>query len=63
MMLMTFIQRFNIPRSDVEAVFNRHKEIFTRMGVYRENEFYELPSLDIIFTFDHDIVRYYFRRE
>ena len=61
--LMLFVQHFNIPREDFDAVLNTYTEISLKNGWNLTDEFWELPNADIIYTFDNDIIRYYYRRE
>ena len=63
MLLMHFIQYFNISRADFDIVIERKREAGLRRGVNFATEWGELPNADIIFTFDDDIVRYFYRRE
>jgi len=66
MTLMRFVQHFNISREDFDAVVDRMRAIHENQnarGVIDINsEWYELPNADIIFTFDDDIIRYFYRR-
>ena len=61
MTLMRFIQHFEISREDFEYEITLMREIRTEEQLV--DELFEIPSADIIFTFDNDIARYFFRRE
>jgi len=63
MLLMHFVRYFNISRADFDTVIERKREAGLRWGVDFATEWDELPNADIIFTFDDDIVRYFYRRE
>ena len=67
MMLMRFVQYFNITREEFDRVADELRVVLERMAtrgtIDIADEFFELPNADIIFTFDNDIIRYYFRRE
>ena len=67
MRLMSFVEYFNISREDFDAAMDRLQEVherFDAQGIRDINdEWSELPNADIIFTFDNDIARYFFRRE
>lgn len=66
MALLRFVQVHNIPREDFEAVINHLRAIqldWIEGGIITDSEFYELPNADIIYTFDNEIIRYFFRRE
>ena len=63
MTLMRFVQHFNISREEFEAVVERLSAFHILRGLDSNDEWYELPNADIIFTFDNDIIRYFYRRE
>jgi hypothetical protein len=67
MILMLFVQHFDIPREDFDDVVNslhRIRQDQAARGVIDLNdEQFELPNADIIYTFDNEIIRYYYRRE
>ena len=64
MLLMHFVQDFNIPRENFDSVVNEMRTRAIEHG-RRDlaDEWYELPNADIIYTFDNDIIRYFYRRE
>ena len=61
--LMRFVQHFNISREDFDAVIERTRERGLQVGVDFTDEWHELPNADIIFTFDNDLIRYFYRRQ
>jgi hypothetical protein len=62
-LLMRFVQYFDISREDFDDAMQRHKEFRIRLGLDLTDEWFELPNADIIYTFDNDIIRYFYRRE
>jgi len=66
MLLARFIQDFNVSREQFDAITEPIREAHERMaaqGIIDPNcERFELPNADIIFTFDNDIIRYFYRR-
>jgi len=63
MPLMHFVQHFNIPREDFDAAVEELRRIRTAAGLDLSDELHELPNADIIFSFDNNIIRYFYRRE
>ena len=67
MTLMRFVEHFNISREEFDTVVDRMREgledMAARGRININSELFELPNADIIFTFDNDIVRYFYRRE
>jgi len=63
MLLMQFIQHFNISKEDFVYVIEMERAFFIEAGRDLAHEENELPNADIIFTFDMDIIRYYYGRE
>jgi len=61
--LMRFVQHFNISREDFDAAIERTKAYFALLGIDLTDELDELPNADIIFTFDNDLIRHFYRRE
>lgn len=66
MPLMRFVQVHNISREEFDSALNiliEAHEWFDTLGfIDLSIEDYELPNADIIFTFDNEIIRYYYRR-
>ncbi|MCL2356961.1 MAG: copper amine oxidase N-terminal domain-containing protein [Defluviitaleaceae bacterium] len=60
---MRFVQYFNISREDFDAALERMRSHGIRMGHDFSDELHELPNADIIFTFDDEIIRWFYRRE
>jgi len=67
MMLMEFVRYFDIQREDFDAAVTRRREALAPLAesglISFYDEEFELPNADIIFTFDQDIARYFYRRE
>jgi hypothetical protein len=65
--LMRFVQVHNISREDFDTVLNMmiegHASIAARGIIDINCEWHELPNADIIFTFDNDLIRWFYRRE
>jgi len=62
MFLVSFIKYFEIPRYQLEEEVESIRRFWIELGLYRTSEDYELPNLDIIFTFDNEIIANYYRR-
>ena len=66
MPLMNFVLVNNISRKDFDAAVVRLEEriyeLATRENIDPNNEMFEIPNADIIFTFDMEIIRYFYRR-
>lgn len=62
-MLASFVEYFNINRVDFDEVIEEMRVSAITYGLDLTDEFYELPNADIIFTFNHDIIRYFYRRQ
>ena len=66
---VSFIKRYNIPKEDFEKALEKikednyelNKEHFMIDGKLKED--HEFPNPDIIYTFDEDIIREYYRYE
>ena len=67
MLIMNFVEHFNISREDFDTVVSRmsewHESMASDNTIRINDEDFELPNADIIFTFDNDIIRYFYRRE
>jgi len=61
--LMHFVQFFDISREDFDAAVEESMQFRIERGLDLTDEFWELPNADIIFTFDNDLIRYFYRRE
>jgi len=60
--LMLFVRHFDISREAFDAVLNNYKARSLAAGRDLTDENWELPNADIIFTFDNDIIRWFYRR-
>jgi len=63
MILMLFVRYFNITRDEFDEALERLRNWRLYMGTYIYCEEWEIPNADIIFTFNNDIIRYFYRRE
>ena len=59
MTLANFVEYFNIPKEDFIRVVEQKQSVM----ILGDSEWDELPNADIIYTFDMDIIRYFYRRE
>ena len=67
MLVMHFVQHFDISRADFDAAIERMTTAQARLTanpmIDINHETLEIPNADIVFTFDNDIIRYFYRRE
>ena len=63
MLLVTLIKRYNIPRESVQQVVNKFVTLYERVGTDMWHEMTEIPNLDIIYTFDNEIINRFYRYE
>jgi len=67
MLVVDFIQFFDISREDFENALDSIRRGAQRLAedgyININDEMHEVFNADIIFTFDHDIIRYFYRRE
>jgi hypothetical protein len=61
--LMRFVKYFDISREDFDAVIEFYRKSRVQRGWDMSEEGNELPNADIIFTFDNDLIRWFYRRE
>jgi hypothetical protein len=65
--LMELVRYFDISREDFDAVIKQLRIVYESMasrGIIDINcERFELPNADVIFTFDNDLIRWFYRRE
>jgi len=65
--LVQFIQRYNISREDFDRAMNEFREIRDDLAlrgiIDSTTEEFEIPNADIIYTFDLEIISYFYRRE
>jgi len=62
MLLMRFVQYFNISKEDFVAAIDAMRDSFITAGFDVYDELFEIPNADIIFTFDNDIISHFYRR-
>lgn len=62
MMLVSFIKRYNIKREEFDLATAEFEAYWGSKG-YTNWEEYEVPNGDIIYTFDNEIINYYYRYE
>jgi hypothetical protein len=62
-MIVDFVQYFNIKKEDFEMAIKKWIYWSQWAKVSIENEEYEIPNPDIIYTFDDDIINEYYRRK
>jgi len=63
MSVVRLIQKFDISKKDFVYVIEDLREGRRARGHDLNDEFWELPNADIIYTFDNDIINAYYRRE
>jgi hypothetical protein len=62
MLIAAFVKYFNIPKEDFVRVIEENRQASIDMGQDLNDEMNELPNPDIIYTFDNEIINYYYRR-
>lgn len=72
MLLVTFVKHFNIPKEDFEKANEEWIRIITEDGdtpvmppfdTAHEAELDEVPNADVIYTFDNEFIKEYYKRE
>ncbi len=63
MLMVRFIKRYNITREEFDQTVALMREEYMYTGRHPALEEYELPNGDIIYTFDNEIINYYYRYE
>ena len=63
MMLVTFVKRYNIPREAFDEAVDKFIARNIERGWDMTEEENEVPNADIIYTFDNEIINYYYRYE
>lgn len=63
MSLVTMIKRYNIPRETFQKAINSYVEMGEKLGYDFWHEQFEIPNLDIIYTFDNEIINRFYRYE
>jgi len=63
MLLVTFVKHFDIPKEKfIEATENLRK-LYEELEEDIYYEEWEIPNVEVIYTFDNDIINEYYRRE
>lgn len=62
MLLVSFIKRFNISKETIKKAVEEQKTYYLSIGIDITDEEYELPNVDIIYTFNNKLIDYYYRR-
>jgi predicted small lipoprotein YifL len=62
MMLVTFVKHYNISKADFTTAVETMRTRMLRDSEDITEEDNELPNADIIYTFDNEIINYYYRR-
>jgi hypothetical protein len=62
MMIKAYIQRYNVPKEAFEAALAKENAAHVAHGTSLTDEEWEPPNADIIYTFDNEIINYYYRR-
>ena len=63
MFLVSFVKRYNIPREAFDEAVDKFIARNREWGCDMTEEEYEVPNADIIYTFDNEIINYYYRYE
>jgi len=64
MSIVSFVKHFNISKEVFEETIEEMREPYNALAKeLSDEETYELPNADIIYTFDNDIINEYYRRE
>jgi len=62
MPLVTLIKHFKVPKCVFVAEVKKIKRAWLALGDDLCAEVNELPNADIIYTFDNELINYYYRR-
>ena len=62
MALVTLVKHCNISRQDFEKAVEEYIEMCVTNGLDMIEEDFEIPNVDIIYTFDNEIINAYYRR-
>lgn len=62
MVLAALLEYFGIEKAEFEAAIETERAYCQKYGLDTTNEDYELPNADIIYTFDEEIIKHYYRR-
>jgi len=61
MLLMRFVQHFNIPKADFVSAVEATRARIISAGFDIGDENYELPNADIIYTFNPELISHFYR--
>jgi hypothetical protein len=62
MLVVSYVKAFNIPKEDFVSAIEEDRQACINLEQDLNDEMWELPNADIIYTFDNDIINYYYRR-
>jgi hypothetical protein len=63
MLLVTFVKRFDIKKEVFENAVKAIESNYQNGGYDTQNEEFEIPNADIIYTFDNEIINAYYSRQ
>ena len=63
MYLVSFVKRYNISREDFDRAVDKFIANNRDSSCFMTHEVCEVPNADIIYTFDNEIINYYYRYE
>lgn len=63
MLLVTMIKRYNIPKEAFQSVVDYYIQLCQKLDQDMLHEEYEIPHVDVIYTFDNEIINRFYRYE
>ena len=63
MLLVTMIKRYNIPKEAFQSVVDYYIQLCQKLDQDMLHEEYEIPNVDVIYTFDNEIINRFYRYE
>lgn len=63
MVLVTMIKRYNIPKEAFQGVVDYYIQLCRELNQDMLQEEYEIPNVDVIYTFDNEIINRFYRYE
>lgn len=65
---LVLIQALDLPKEEFEKAVEKKRQAWIENGYIKEgqtvvSEWYELPNADVLYTFDNDLINYYYRLE
>lgn len=63
MLLVTMIKRYNIPKEAFQSVVDYYIQLCQELDQDMLHEEYEIPNVDVIYTFDNEIINRFYRYE